>query len=340
MSFSSKSRLHSPPARNSWGLSSGFEERWVSQVRQSIDEEELEEDIGFPVCICTVPKSLMDINPESYTPQEVAIGPYHHWRQELYVMERYKIAAAKKAQKQLQGLKFHNLVEKLTMYERKTRAYYHKYLNFNSETFSWMMAINASFLLEVLRVYTIREVNTSLAIHPGVNTLQLPCLVDYEGRKSIHNAILRDIVMLENQIPLFVLRKMLKLQSSALEPADQLLLSMLLGLYEDLSPFKMMEDLVELQVSVSECFHLLDFLYIMITPELADSLEILENDQNQKESAKENIENASAFKLLCISSIKLGSEIWKILSKLNKGLVHLFRRIVSSRPFELFFKLP
>ncbi|CAK9310372.1 unnamed protein product [Citrullus colocynthis] len=313
MSFSSKSRLHSPPARNSWGLSSGFEERWVSQVRQSIDEEELEEDIGFPVCICTVPKSLMAINPESYTPQEVAIGPYHHWRQELYVMERYKIAAAKKAQKQLQGLKFHNLVEKLTMYEEKTR---------------------------VLRVYTIREVSTSLAIDPGVNTLQLPCLVDYEGRKSIHNAILRDIVILENQIPLFVLRKMLKLQSSALEPADQLLLSMLLGLYEDLSPFKMMEDLVELQVSVSECFHLLDFLCIMITPELADSLEILENDQNQKESAKENIENASAFKLLCISSIKLGSEIWKILSKLNKGSVHLFRRIVSSRPFELIFKLP
>jgi hypothetical protein len=29
-------------------------------------------------------------------------------------------------------------------------------------------------------------------------------LVDYAGRKSGHNAILRDMVMLENQIPLFV----------------------------------------------------------------------------------------------------------------------------------------
>ncbi|KAA0058728.1 putative UPF0481 protein [Cucumis melo var. makuwa] len=333
MSFSSKSRLHSLPAGNSWGLNSGFdEERWVIQIRQSLDEEELEEDIGIPVCIFNVPKSLMVIDPDSYTPQEVAIGPYHHWRQELYEMERYKIAAAKRAQKQLQSLKFHDLVEKLTKHEQKTRACYHKYLNFNSETFAWMMAVDASFLLEVLRVYTREETSISSV------SSKLSYLVDYEGRKSAHNAILRDIVMLENQIPLFVLRMMLELQFSAVEPADQLLLSMLLGLYEDLSPFKVMEDLVELQVSVSECFHLLDFLYRMITPKLVDTLETMEDDQNQQEPAIEIVE--STFKHPCSPLSSLGSEIWKILSKLNEGPVHFFKRIVGSRPLQVIFKLP
>ncbi|KAL4039136.1 hypothetical protein IC575_002781 [Cucumis melo] len=333
MRLSSKSRLHSLPAGHYWGLNLSYEEGWVNQIRQSIDEEELEEDIGHPACICTVPKSLMVFDPDSYTPQEVAIGPYHHWRQELYVMERYKIAAAKKAQKQLQSLKFHNLVEKLAKYERKIRAYYHKYLNFNSETFVWMMAIDASFLLEVLQVYTIREEKSISRISSKLSCL---VVVDNEGRRSAQNTILRDIVMLENQIPLFVLRKMLKLQSPALEQTDQLLLSMLLGLYEDLSPFEMLEP----QVSVSECFHLLDFLYRMITPKLAGPLEILENDRNQKESTKENVEDENAFKHFCRSLSELGSAIWKILSKFNKGPVHFFRRILSSRPLQVIFKLP
>ncbi|XP_022148847.1 putative UPF0481 protein At3g02645 [Momordica charantia] len=276
----------------------------------------------------------MAIDPDSYTPQEVAIGPYHYWRQELYEMERYKIAAAKRAQKQLQSPKFHNIVEKLTKYERKIRSCYHKYLNFNSETLSWMMAIDASFLLEILRVYTIREEKNLSRV-----SSKLSNLVDYEGWKSAYNAILRDIVMLENQIPLFVMRKMLELQFSALEPAaDQKLLSMLLGLYEDLSPFKVMEDLVNIQASVSECFHLLDFLYRMITPKLADPLEIMEDDQNQKEPTRENIE--SALKHLFSPLSKLGSEIWKILSKLNRGPVHLLRRLLSSRPLQVIFKLP
>ncbi|CAK9310374.1 unnamed protein product [Citrullus colocynthis] len=68
-----------------------------------LDEEEVEEDVGTPVCIFNVPKSLMIMDPDFYTPQEVAIDPYHHWPQELYEMERYKIAAAKTAQEQLQN---------------------------------------------------------------------------------------------------------------------------------------------------------------------------------------------------------------------------------------------
>ncbi|KAF2301452.1 hypothetical protein GH714_024362 [Hevea brasiliensis] len=89
------------------------EHLWIISIRRSL-EEELESDSEVPASIFNVPKILMASDPNSYTPQQVAIG--------------------------------------LT-------------------------------------------------------------IIGDRGRKSAHNAILRDMVMLENQIPLFVLRKILEFNS-------------------------------------------------------------------------------------------------------------------------------
>jgi hypothetical protein len=45
-----------------------------------------------PVCIFNVPKALLASDPDSYTPQEVALRPFHYLCLELYEMERYKLA--------------------------------------------------------------------------------------------------------------------------------------------------------------------------------------------------------------------------------------------------------
>ncbi|CBI29170.3 unnamed protein product, partial [Vitis vinifera] len=129
--------------------------RWVIEIRRTLDEE-LEEDSEVPVNIYNVPKTLMATKPDCYVPQEVALGPYHHWRPELYEMERYKLAAAKRTQKHLQRVKFESLVDQLTKHEPRIRACYHKFLEFNGDTLAWMMAIDASFLLEFLQVYAIK----------------------------------------------------------------------------------------------------------------------------------------------------------------------------------------
>uniref|UniRef100_F6HNY3 Uncharacterized protein n=1 Tax=Vitis vinifera TaxID=29760 RepID=F6HNY3_VITVI len=181
---------------------SSFDElEWVIQIRRTLDEE-LEDNSEVPVCIFNVPKTLMATKPDCYVPQEVALGPYHRWRPELYEMERYKLAAAKRIQKNLQSLKFHSLVDQLTKHEPRIRACYHKFLEFNGETLAWMMAIDASFLLEFLQVYAMKEGRMLTRV-----SSRMSHLVDYAGTKSAHNAILRDMVMLENQIPLLVLRQ-------------------------------------------------------------------------------------------------------------------------------------
>ncbi|XP_048129770.1 putative UPF0481 protein At3g02645 [Rhodamnia argentea] len=308
------------------------EVQWVIQIRRTL-EEELEDETEVPVSIFSVPKVLMSSDPDLYTPQQVAIGPYHHWRPEMYEMERYKLAAAKRSQKQFQRIKFQNLVEQLVKLEPRVRACYHKYLDVNGETLAWMMAIDASFLLEFLQVYAIKEGKMLSRV-----STRMSHLVDYAGRKSAHNAILRDIIMLENQIPFFIVRKMLEFQFASLDEANDMLLAMLMGFYKEVSPFKLMETLPKIQVSV--CAHLLDFLYDTIVPKVEEQPEIFEEEGNG-EDKKEKGKSPSASSSSGTNYIKqLWDVIWNFLSKLNKGPIQMLKRLLLSNPVKVLFKLP
>ncbi|KAF5179460.1 putative transmembrane protein [Thalictrum thalictroides] len=298
--------------------------QWVVQIRRTLEEELEDEDI--PVCIFNVPKALMSSKPEVYIPQQVAIGPYHYWRQELYEMERYKVAAAKRTQKRLHTLNFHHLVDQLTKLEPRIRGCYHKYLDFNGETLAWMMAVDLSFLLEYLQTYVIKEGKRLTRV-----SSRMSHLVDSAGRKSAHNAILRDIVMLENQVPLFVLRKILEFEHSSLELADELLFSMLIGLCRELLPF----NIVDIPcIEISDIAHLLDFLYQVMVPKSEIPPEIIEEEGGQNKT----LEREGSSKHNYVRDFF--HEMWKLLSKLNRGPVSYIKKVLLSRPLMLVAKLP
>ncbi|KAJ6949371.1 hypothetical protein NC651_003388 [Populus alba x Populus x berolinensis] len=241
-------------------------------------------------------------------------------------MDRYKLSAAKRSQKLLQSLKFRDLVEQLMKLESKIRACYHKYLNFNGETLAWMMAIDASFLLEFLQVYDLRGPKMLSEVSSGMHHF-----LEYSYRKSSCNAILRDIVMLENQIPLFTLRKVLEFRFLSLESADDMLYSMLMGSCKELSPFKTM---VGLPVArVSEHAHLLDFLYHIIVPKVEASVNIPEevNDHTKATQEKEEPSVGSTYmKQLLI-------EIWNLFSSLS---IRFLNKLLESAPVAVILKLP
>jgi hypothetical protein len=300
---------------------------WVIKIRESLDRE-LDDDVEFIVSIFNVPKPLLASDPDSYIPQQIAIGPYHFWRQELYEMERYKIASTKRFQSQLQSLKLEHIVDQLIRLEHKIRSCYHKYLNFNVETLMWMMVVDASFLLEFLQIYTIQDETMILSF-----SSRMSHLFDYGGRKLGHNAILKDIVMLENQIPLFILRKMLEIKFTSLELADDMLILMFIGLYKEISPFKVMEQDYP-DIVVSECAHLLDFLYNMIVPKLDEQSDVVVELENQH---KDNVDDEKSYmkyvkKFLC--------EVCRLLSKLKTMLISLFKKLKQCRAMKVITWLP
>ncbi|XP_062227519.1 putative UPF0481 protein At3g02645 [Phragmites australis] len=249
------------------------EVRWVVQIRQSLQEDGAgdDDDNGIPVSVFNVPKQLQVHKPEAYTPQLIALGPYHHWRPELYEMERYKLATARRAQKRLRaGLKLDGLVEQFARLERKVRAYYHRYLDFSGETLAWMMLVDGAFLLEFLQIYAVAADEGDGRVLRRVSS-RMAHLVDFAGRKSAHYLILRDMLMLENQIPLFLLRKILEPQCASADEAGELLARMVTGLMKELCPFKMMDNFPV--VDVGKHSHLLELLYYLLVPKPAENPE-------------------------------------------------------------------
>uniref|UniRef100_A0A0D9ZA45 Uncharacterized protein n=1 Tax=Oryza glumipatula TaxID=40148 RepID=A0A0D9ZA45_9ORYZ len=231
------------------------EAQWIIRIKRILDEE-IEVHDSQPISIFDVPKPLLCTKPEAYTPQLVALGPYHHCREELRDMEMYKLSAARRAQRHLPGMSFQQLVAVFATLEFEIRAYYH------SQDSSQRAALQ--------RIPS-----------------RMSHLVDPSRRTSSHTMVLHDVVMLENQIPLFLLLKATEMRGSSRATAESVLSSVLSGFFQEVS---------SLVATGSPCTdttrhaHLLDFLYSNMAPcyveglDLDDATEQADDDDDDDQS--------------------------------------------------------
>lgn len=258
-----------------------YDEKWIERIRDFLDKEIQEED-GVTVSIFNVPKPLLQSNPEAFVPQLIAIGPYHRRHPDLLEMDKYKNSIAKAFQKQLHpGVTFQQVVTSIMQSEYRIRANYHRHIEFHGEMLGWMMAIDGCFLLEYLQVYALEERGTPRYFRKFSS--RVSHVVDGTGRKSGHNTVLRDIMMLENQIPLFVLENILdfKYPSPATGTVkEQFFHRILKGSMKEICPFKMIDDFPPITASGhSNHPHLLALLYYIIVPS-KDDLPVVEDNSD------------------------------------------------------------
>ncbi|KAM7474207.1 hypothetical protein LguiB_021450 [Lonicera macranthoides] len=223
------------------------EQKWVRQINKHFAREVRIDVENVPVSVFNVPKSLSGTKmPDAYLPQVIGLGPYHHLRPELYQMERYKIATIRSYLNLEQTVNFHDvLIERLKEIEPTIRACYHKYLDMDDETLAWIIAIDGLFLLHLLLQYS---------------------QTDYiESKKLTEGAVMyRDVMVLENQIPVILLKEMRKTLGITSPNADddEELLSMFVGFCEAHSPLKPAN---RSQFSgKTNHLHLLDLMYLLI----------------------------------------------------------------------------
>ncbi|KAL0323484.1 UNVERIFIED_CONTAM: hypothetical protein Sangu_1967700 [Sesamum angustifolium] len=142
-----------------------------------------------------------------YDPKIISIGPYHHGKPKFMNMEFNK-------QRYLQLLLQRIKVNPLDMYvsaavgmEKMARKCYAESIDLNESDFVKMMVLDACFLVEFLRYH-------------GLKNLRDPNDPLF-GNERILRQLQHDILLLENQLPFFVLNHMFNMSKSE-DPNDDL----------------------------------------------------------------------------------------------------------------------
>ncbi|XP_018716357.1 UPF0481 protein At3g47200 isoform X2 [Eucalyptus grandis] len=144
-------------------------------------------------CIFRVRNQLREVNEKAYDPEILAIGPYHYGNGKFKFMEEQKL---RYLQQLLDRRKesVDRYMPTLRELEQRARNCYAETIDLSQEKFLAMMLIDGCFIVEFFRKY-----NRMIATDKDD-----PVMNECGNRNSIR----RDLLLLENQLPLFVLSKL------------------------------------------------------------------------------------------------------------------------------------
>ncbi|VVB14052.1 unnamed protein product [Arabis nemorensis] len=150
--------------------------------------------LSLVCCIYKAPKRLRRLNPDAYTPRVVSIGPLHHGNnEELEAMEDHKLRYLEclipKTSLTLEGM-----VEVAKTWEADARFCYAEKIKLSSNEFVKMLIVDAGFLVELLL--------------RSPNKVDDSTLDRIYGKQKMIVDVNHDIMLLENQLPYFVVEGM------------------------------------------------------------------------------------------------------------------------------------
>ncbi|XP_020110126.1 UPF0481 protein At3g47200-like [Ananas comosus] len=198
----------SPSARIARSPTPGPDAEWVISIREKL-EQARQVDSACPwakLSIYRVPKSLREGDERSYVPQVVSLGPFHHGRRRLRDMEPHKWRALHC----VLGRTGHDVrayLDAVRPLEDRVRACYEggaRGLPSNELVLS--LVLDGTFALELFRGAAAGE-------EGGFAALGYSRRDPVFAMRGAMHSVQRDMIMLENQIPLFVLDRLLGVQA-------------------------------------------------------------------------------------------------------------------------------
>ncbi|KAF8018130.1 hypothetical protein BT93_H3125 [Corymbia citriodora subsp. variegata] len=214
---------------------------WIVQVNESLNFEFLPSDGQ------QVPAHITDLNPDAYLPQVVSFGPYHHGKDHLLPMEEHKHRTLhrflKRSGKCLESF-LDSLREVAQALEESYDALDPMWKVGSSEDaaskFLKLMITDGCFLLEILRTTT--EEKLDYAVNDPI--------FSSHGKLHIMPHIKRDMLMLENQLPMLVLHRLVAVESDGKKnPYSDNLVFSALTLYSNNTT---------VSKDIGKCLHVLD----------------------------------------------------------------------------------
>ncbi|KAI3939359.1 hypothetical protein MKW98_022227 [Papaver atlanticum] len=219
---------------------------WVININDRIKEGN-GIDSGRSWTIYRVPRNMGDIHRNAYIPKLVSIGPFHYGDRLLQPMEDHKMRylwyilgytcneecctpvsvqepgpsaqvmtpqlnvpvvvdslVIPEINKEVVGVSLERLEASMKALERKTRECYSETFNYiNSEDFVQMMVMDGCFIIRLLRLY--------YKYYYYEDGLQEPVDDPIFKARWMLRSLQRDLLMLQNQLPFFVLQELFNL---------------------------------------------------------------------------------------------------------------------------------
>ncbi|KAG6676682.1 hypothetical protein I3842_15G164200 [Carya illinoinensis] len=170
-----------------------------------------------------VPAPMFKVDKGAYIPKIVSIGPFHYNEPSLRAMQTQKRRFLDRLIRNRTGqlILEESLKNAMRELEEKTRDFYAEdFQAIKPDDFVQMMLIDGCFIVELLRLYEKKYEGEPI----------------FETRWTLPN-ISRDLLLLENQLPMFVLQKIFELTTLKGEASPDLN-TLALGFFEPLRPGK------------------------------------------------------------------------------------------------------
>ncbi|VAI53079.1 unnamed protein product [Triticum turgidum subsp. durum] len=210
---------------------------WVVDVEKKLKEADKSAEMSRweRHCIYRVPPCMTNIKSKAYQPQVVSLGPFHHGDRDLRPMEEHKYRALRQLLQRVDRT-FDELVDGVEDVAEQLEG---AYMDLDSEwrangggreRFLAMMIFDGCFLLEVMRCTAAdgKQVGDYAHNDPIFSPHGILYMVPY---------IRRDMLMLENQLPLLLLQKLVGVESG--KPSeDNAIIRSAVELYEAGIQFK------------------------------------------------------------------------------------------------------
>ncbi|KAH0451407.1 hypothetical protein IEQ34_018706 [Dendrobium chrysotoxum] len=200
---------------------------WIISIREKLDQARQYEASSpwATLSIYRVPKSLRDVDETAYAPQIVSIGPYHRGRRRLRDMDRHKWRALHHALTRA-GHDVGLYLDAARSLEDRARACYEAPPSISADAFVESLVLDAIFALELFRGVA-GEGFPRLGYAPNDPVFAV---------RGIMHSLQRDMIMLENQLPLFVLDSILALQLGHEPSRSGLVAPLALRFFDPLRP--------------------------------------------------------------------------------------------------------
>ncbi|XP_057726970.1 UPF0481 protein At3g47200-like [Arachis stenosperma] len=147
-------------------------------------------------CIYRVPHEIRKLNEDAYTPKVVSIGPFHHGNEKLVNMEGQKTMYFKEFIERTETKNLESFVSCVQELEPKVRGCYSDDIKLREEEHVMVILVDCCFILEILirSYFHQRSSHDAFFLSPRLSTY-----------------LKYDLLLLENQVPFFVLEKLYNL---------------------------------------------------------------------------------------------------------------------------------